>query len=261
VQAAGYEGKSALDLHTPAGMIGTDVIQHLYDAPLVIADLTGTNPNVYYELAVRHGYKKPVVQMVDRASLPLPFDIQTTRTIIYDTSDWDSIPSCLNQIAKQIEEVELNSDEVDNPIVQGFDLKTLRESSKSEDKSLVLLIEEMSAMRSQLNQIMVAQREDEIRRRHMNERDRIREKEMIRRRQELDELDTRVLNAKSLDSREIERERYRREIEMERIENDRLMRERELLESHRTHEGDRTKSNAATKNDNQERSTRAGRAK
>jgi len=40
------------------GSISHQVIKWLYNADLVIADLTGDNPNVIYELAVRHSFNK-----------------------------------------------------------------------------------------------------------------------------------------------------------------------------------------------------------
>jgi hypothetical protein len=43
------------------GMITAQVIQHIVDDPMVIADLTGRNSNVYYELAIGHAIRKPYV--------------------------------------------------------------------------------------------------------------------------------------------------------------------------------------------------------
>jgi hypothetical protein len=72
----GYEALRADQIPKP-GIITSQVIQHLIDDPLVIADLTGPNANVFYELAVRHAFRKPVVQIVELQSLrqsgnPLP---------------------------------------------------------------------------------------------------------------------------------------------------------------------------------------------
>jgi hypothetical protein len=40
------------------GQIPTQIVQRIYLSELVIADLTGYNPNVFYELAIRHFTKK-----------------------------------------------------------------------------------------------------------------------------------------------------------------------------------------------------------
>ena len=56
------------------GIITSQVIQHIVDDPLVIADLTGRNPNVFYELAIRHAIKKPLVQIIKKGEA-FPFDL------------------------------------------------------------------------------------------------------------------------------------------------------------------------------------------
>ena len=68
------------------GMITAQVIDHLVRAPLVIADLSYGNPNVYYELALRHACRKPVVQII-RSSDHLPFDVGQFRTVALDMTD------------------------------------------------------------------------------------------------------------------------------------------------------------------------------
>ena len=50
---------------------------------LIIADLTGGNPNVYYELGLAHAKKKKVI-LVASGVEDLKFDIQHMRTIIYN---------------------------------------------------------------------------------------------------------------------------------------------------------------------------------
>lgn len=68
------------------GLITAQVIDHLVRATLVIADLSFGNPNVFYELALRHATRRPVVQIV-RASDPLPFDVGQFRTVVIDMQD------------------------------------------------------------------------------------------------------------------------------------------------------------------------------
>jgi hypothetical protein len=68
------------------GMITGQVIDHLARAKLVIADLSFGNPNVYYELALRHATRKAVVQII-RSSDRLPFDVGQFRTVTIDMTD------------------------------------------------------------------------------------------------------------------------------------------------------------------------------
>ncbi len=70
---------------------------------MVIADLTGANPNVYYELAIRHAVKKPIIQLISKGE-KLPFDVGDMRTIPIDTADAfkavDDITASLKEIEK-----------------------------------------------------------------------------------------------------------------------------------------------------------------
>lgn len=68
------------------GMITNQVMEHLVRAKLVIADLSFANPNVYYELAVRHAARRPAVQ-ITRSSDRLPFDVGQFRTVVMDMTD------------------------------------------------------------------------------------------------------------------------------------------------------------------------------
>ena len=47
---------------------------------LVIADLTEENPNVFYELALRHSIRRPLVQIIEKGDT-IPFDLVNYRTV------------------------------------------------------------------------------------------------------------------------------------------------------------------------------------
>lgn len=68
------------------GLITGQVIRHVCLSALVIADLSFANPNVCYELALRHALRKPVVQII-RSSDTLPFDVAQIRTVTIDMTD------------------------------------------------------------------------------------------------------------------------------------------------------------------------------
>lgn len=68
------------DKITQPGMITKQVLEYLLKSRLVVADLSYHNPNVFYELAVRHATGKPVIH-IKRTSDPIPFDNKDFRTI------------------------------------------------------------------------------------------------------------------------------------------------------------------------------------
>lgn len=64
------------------GSITKQVIDKVYHSKLVIANLTNRNPNVMYELALRHATGKPAIMIAEKGT-PLPSDIIMQRTIFY----------------------------------------------------------------------------------------------------------------------------------------------------------------------------------
>jgi len=67
-------------------IIMRDVTKCIYDAKLIIADLTNRNPNVMYELGLAHAAKKSVI-MLAQSDEDIPFDIRHIRYLKYDTRD------------------------------------------------------------------------------------------------------------------------------------------------------------------------------
>ncbi len=68
------------------GSITKEIVTSLHTADLVIADLTGHNPNVFYELGVVHSAGRPTI-MITQQIQELPFDINTYRVHEYTPSD------------------------------------------------------------------------------------------------------------------------------------------------------------------------------
>lgn len=61
-----------------------DIIQAIYETDIVIADLTGLNANVFYELGVAHTLNKKVIIITEDIS-SLPFDLRSYRAKEYST--------------------------------------------------------------------------------------------------------------------------------------------------------------------------------
>ena len=101
------------------GMIGKQVVEHILKSRLVIADLSFHNPNVFYELCLRHVTRLPTVQ-IKRASDGLPFDLNQSRTISVDTADvyrlHPKLQTYVSEVASQIRGALQNIESADNPI-------------------------------------------------------------------------------------------------------------------------------------------------
>jgi hypothetical protein len=69
-----------VDLDSTPGQVTAQIIRGLIESDVVLADLTGRNPNVFYELAVAHAFRRPVVMLIDSTDA-LPFDTQNERVI------------------------------------------------------------------------------------------------------------------------------------------------------------------------------------
>ncbi len=68
----GYTVKRA-DEDAYPGMISDRMISDIFNADLVVADLTDLNANAFYELGIRHSAEKPTIHLA-RADTKLPFD-------------------------------------------------------------------------------------------------------------------------------------------------------------------------------------------
>jgi len=90
LEIAGFEPFRA-DEETKTGDILTDMFQELLLADLVIADLSVDNANVFYELGIRHAFKKRGIVHIQSGRAYMPFDIFNVRTIPYHTTE-DGVP-------------------------------------------------------------------------------------------------------------------------------------------------------------------------
>jgi len=114
-----------------SGMIGKQVIQRILKSSLVIVDLTERNPNVFYELAIRHIVRGALVHMI-RQGEDLPFDIAPMRAIQYPQFDkvgtqlLEDVKNTKEQLEEQIKSMGSQKNfQLDTPISAAIDDKEL----------------------------------------------------------------------------------------------------------------------------------------
>lgn len=88
--------------------IDRSIIEHLETDDLVIADLTGSNPNVFFEFGYRQALKLPLIPLI-MVGEKIPFDVSTLRTIHYVTNDLDKVEEIKNKISQTINSFEFDS--------------------------------------------------------------------------------------------------------------------------------------------------------
>jgi len=130
----GYRTVRADEISEP-GSITTQIIDHVLNDPMVIADLTGSNANVFYELAIRHVIRKPYVQIIQKGER-IPFDVAGMRTVEIDHTDLDSVAQAKEEIKKQITHTAKNPTKVESPVSTAIDFESLRRSGDPEKRQL-----------------------------------------------------------------------------------------------------------------------------
>ena len=86
ISKAGLRPVRADDDIFATGKIMDQVWSGITAAKVLVAELTGRNPNVFYELGLAHALNKPVV-LVSSNQADVPFDLQHIRVIYYDMRD------------------------------------------------------------------------------------------------------------------------------------------------------------------------------
>lgn len=145
-----YDDVIRADKISNPGSITHQIIDHVINADLVIADLTGLNPNVFYELAIRHALRKPYVQICDQQTR-LPFDVQTQRTIFFDYKDLDSVEEAKRSLKSMIDLA--SQGQIMTPIHEGLVISNLVNSENNTDRILGELVKSVSTLSEEMAQL------------------------------------------------------------------------------------------------------------
>lgn len=77
--------------------ISNDIFTKLMHSRYVIADITYPNPNVFYELGIRHAIKPGTILIREKVDFSIPFDISHLRHLEYTQE-----PSGMDKLAEQL---------------------------------------------------------------------------------------------------------------------------------------------------------------
>ena len=111
-----YQVQRADEIAQP-GLITDQIIAAVLQADLVIADLTGTNSNAFYELGIRHAAERPTIHMVE-AGHALPFDLKDYRAIFYKLEHPAQLAKARYALAEQVKATEAEDYVVMNPVLR-----------------------------------------------------------------------------------------------------------------------------------------------
>lgn len=149
LQERGFEDiKPSYEINI-SGMINTQIINRIIEDDLVIANLTGNNPNVMYELCLRHVVAKPIIHICENGTI-LPFDIKDNRTIFY-TNDMLGVEELKAAMMKYIDEIVYDEEYVDNPIYTAYRFgRLLKETQGTETNEILKILVDISGKLSEM---------------------------------------------------------------------------------------------------------------
>lgn len=131
----GFETYVAHEIASP-GSITRQVVEHVLYDELVVANLSELNPNVMYELAIRHCVGLPIVVLAENGTR-LPFDISDERTVFFQNDMHGAV-----DLAPRLESAitaAMSLDEPDNPVYRVTQSRVLRESTEPDDAQSFLI--------------------------------------------------------------------------------------------------------------------------
>jgi hypothetical protein len=127
-----YQVIRADEISTP-GMINDQVITLIQNADLVVADLHGENPNVYYEVAIAHCFRKSTIHMIAKGA-KIPFDLHEYRTIHYDLANPEAHDRARKDLERHAEALDATEAVIANPVTRALGMFELEKSGDARDR-------------------------------------------------------------------------------------------------------------------------------
>ena len=97
LEGAGFEVNRADDFESQQNIL-QDILRGITTSDLIIADLTGNNPNVFYELGLAHALRIPVILATESIE-EVPFDLRSYRVLEY-SRDFNRIGEARDRLSR-----------------------------------------------------------------------------------------------------------------------------------------------------------------
>jgi tetratricopeptide (TPR) repeat protein len=125
IEAAGMDAIRA-DEELTGGIIHKPMFERLLLCDFALADLTTANPNVFYELGVRHAARPATTLAIFAKRQSIPFDVAYLRSLPYDlgednrfsADEASALRNALTRRLKELRQVALEDAASDSPIFQ-----------------------------------------------------------------------------------------------------------------------------------------------
>jgi hypothetical protein len=150
IEAAGLEPRRADSLFRSSNIVN-DIWHLVNTSRAILADLTGKNPNVFYELGLAHAARKPAL-LITQTIDDVPFDLRALRVVTYDIQhpSWGDLLK--NNIAEGLRETLASPEQAVLPTF--LTEQPARGPSVSPDEKIVLeLQQQINSLRAQVQSL------------------------------------------------------------------------------------------------------------
>jgi hypothetical protein len=136
---------------TEPGMIDHQMIEHLLDSELVIADMSEHNANAFYEMGIRHMTGNPIIHMFRKGTV-IPFDVKSYRAIEFDLDDVEGMLRAQSDLGTQITETMKPGYKSENPVTRA---RAVTKISTEATPEMKLIWGELESIKSSVQQLTV----------------------------------------------------------------------------------------------------------
>jgi len=131
------------------GSINAQVLNRLWEADLVIADMSFENGNAFYELAIAHIHERPTIHMV-REGDTIPFDVAPYRALRFKLDEYKDLEQARSELQGFVDEATKPDAKIDNPVKHARGVFELIEQADAPTK---VLTDELRTLRAQVRRL------------------------------------------------------------------------------------------------------------